>query len=230
MSANQNKDHKDVNWYEDKYQSLLVWRSWLFVITIICLIGIMMMTIALYIMVPLKNVKPFVIQVDENTGKTKVIVDEDAKKITQNDLLVQYFIRNYVDARETYSLAENHYNHKNIVSSMSSGRVYQDFQRFIKSDGSPYKRLSNGKRIVSIYDIEKIGNESKKNQVSWRVFFEVQERVGGRRDVSKYRSKAIVSVGIGKNENVDERRALYNPMGILVLDYRLDDNIDGKRS
>ena len=62
-----NPNHK-INWYEDKYQSVLVWRNWLFLITILSLIGITAVCGALYFTLPLKSVSPFIIQVDEKSG------------------------------------------------------------------------------------------------------------------------------------------------------------------
>ena len=87
----QKKPKYDVNWYADKYQSLIVWRNWLLLITFLSLVGVLLMTLSQMYMLPLKSVKPFVVQIDEKTGQTQVVTKDTVEKYNVNEELIRHF-------------------------------------------------------------------------------------------------------------------------------------------
>ena len=99
----QKKSKYNINWYSDKYQSLLVWRNWLVLITLFSLAAVLAMTFSQQAMLPLKTVKPFVIQIDEKTGLTQLVTNEVAQDYNANQELLKYFAMNYIFARENYN-------------------------------------------------------------------------------------------------------------------------------
>ena len=99
----QKKSKYDVNWYADKYQSLVVWRNWLLLIVIFSLIAVLAMTFSQSSLLPMKTVRPFVIQIDEKTGLTQVVTNDVAQDYNANQELIKHFAMNYIFAREDYN-------------------------------------------------------------------------------------------------------------------------------
>src|SRR5689334_17092202 len=65
---------------------------------------------ALFALMPLKTVKPFVVRVDNATGVVDVVPEYEAKG-SEQELVSRYFLTHYVVLRErfVYALAESDY-------------------------------------------------------------------------------------------------------------------------
>lgn len=131
------------NWYRDRYQYVLVWRNILFVISTLSLAGVTLAVLAIAKLTPAKTVEPFVIQVDEKTGMTQVVNSTDIKALNTKHVLDQYFIAQYVRARESYDAIATE-SRANAVRLMSTNQLYSRYYETIdpKRDSSLYVKFN----------------------------------------------------------------------------------------
>ena len=220
------KDHESVNWYEDKYQSMVVWRNWLFVLTFIALAGVLAMTFAMYYFVPLKTVKPFVIQIDERTGEAKVILTESEKEISKHEATVKYFMRSYVEARETYDYDGGYSRQQKVVQSMSDKSIYEKYKNFINPNSNPSAPINvygrDVKRAIRITEIKRLNKDELKGTQVWEAVFIVTLSRNNQRPRT-YKASAVMKLGFVEGQ-VAQENLKYNPLGIAVISYRLEDD------
>lgn len=220
----QKKPKYGVNWYADKYQSLVVWRNWLLVVVLCSLLGIVFMTFSQLYVLPLKTVKPFVIQIDEKSGLTQVVTDEVVKDYNANQELVKHFAMNYIFARENYNylLVEEMYKKVRVLS---SPQVYSNFRGDINQSNpnSPFNRF--GVSVVRSVELQSFNlqNPNKKSRedsiVQARLI--VTEESSNRAPL-RYTVQVTMSCGFKKDLVLDENERLINPLGFQVLSYSVD--------
>jgi len=217
----------DVNWYNDKYQSNVVLRNWMIVITFVAILGIFLMTIASYYFVPLKSVSPFVIQIDENTGVTEVIDSKDTGEYTQNELLIKYFANKYVMAREEYNYLTYDQN-RQMVRLMSLPDVYREYINFMESPNG-YKNIfatHTDRKVDLISSQVKENKTTGSTEVIARM--QVTETATQRRPV-EYTISVRLQCHFDSGADLSDDQRLINPLAFVVEYYdtnkeRYDDN------
>ena len=223
------KPHHKINWYEDKYQSVLVWRNWLFVIILFSLAGIMCVCGILYYMLPLKSVAPFVIQVDEKSGLTEIVDNHTAKEYTANEMLTKYFVMQYVSARENYDIDTFKANGE-IIRSMSSDDVYRVYQGLVSQQNpeSPLNKFSfNTTRATDLISFSIISKtESGESIIQARMRVKETSATEGSKE---YYSIITISCYFENNLQLNEKERLINPLGFIVTSYKADEEIGGSK-
>lgn len=208
------------SWYADKYQSVLVQRNIFAIITLVSLIASLVAVFAVNSLAPLKSVEPFVIQIDEKSGVTEVVEPVTREELPSTEALDNYFIWQYVRARETFDNADNITN-RDIVRIMSHPDVYASY-RFVfspKNPDSPYNRLGKiGARYCSDPIITYLTEPGKKVA---QVRFVVTERIRAEAPF-EYNKIATLEYDYATLE-LDRKERLINPLGFRALSYRLDD-------
>lgn len=211
------KPQHKINWYEDKYQSVLVWRNWLFTLTLASIAGIIVVCGALYIMLPLKSVSPFVIQIDEKSGISEMVENKSVREYSANEMLLKYFVMQYISARENYDI-DTFKTNSEIVHAMSSDDVYRTFLELISPDNpeSPINKYSfKVNRLVDLMNFTVLDKDSSgSSQVQARI----RIRETSNFQVEKY---AIVTLSCYFEDNLqlDEKQRLINPLGFIVTAY-----------
>ncbi len=207
------------NWYKDRYQYVLVQRKILTVITLLSLFCTLVTVIVIARLTPLKTVEPFVIQVDQKSGITQTVDPLTVRELTANEAVNNFFLVQYIRARETYSIADLARNY-NIVRIMSeSGKVYPDFHRSADPNNpeSNAARLgSTGLRTVKFKSIIYI----KPQLAQVRLLVEEKSNSGYNQQ------HKIVLIGfeyIKMNLTTEDR--YLNPLGFRVTEYRVDEDI-----
>ena len=76
-------------------------RAWL--VTSVAIFLLIISWIILVIILPLKEVTPYVIQVNEKTGIPDVITVVDSEQLQANEALDKYFVNSYIQIRESYT-------------------------------------------------------------------------------------------------------------------------------
>src|SRR5262245_52619761 len=112
--SKQPSETSDKNWYKDRYQYVLVQRK---VLTLITLLSLSCTLFALFYIAhitPLKTIEPFVIEVDQKSGITQTVDPLTVKELTANEAVNNFFIVQYIRARESYSSTDYARNY-NIV-------------------------------------------------------------------------------------------------------------------
>lgn len=217
------------NWYNDRYQFVVVQRNILALITLLALVCSIAATFSISQLVPLKSVEPFVIQVDQKSGITQVVDPLKARELTANESVNQYFMVQYIRARESYlgSPERNYYNY-NLVRVLSDPGVFAKYQHeiILSNPDSPGSRLgSAGAREVHVSSMKFLdkrelsgGEEARRYLVRALVI----EKSGG---VLPKNMQKLILIEFKYTElelSIEDR--YLNPIGFRVLSYRIDDD------
>ncbi len=206
------------NWYKDRYQYVLVQRKILVLITALSLIASLVTVVVIARLTPLKTVEPFVIQVDQKTGITQTVNQMTVKEITANEAVNNFFIVQYIRARENYlnnDLTRNY----NLVRLMSeSNKVYGEFVR----GANPNNPKSNAARLGTI-GVRTVKFKSitylSPTQIQARVLVEEKSESNlAQQHLIILLSFAYVNMAL----TLEER--YINPLGFIVTDYRVDED------
>jgi len=220
----QKKSKYDVNWYADKYQSLIVWRNWLVLITLCSIVAVLFMTFSQLYLLPLKTVKPFVIQIDDKTGLTQVVTNDVVQDYNANQELIKHFAMSYIFARENYNylLVEEMYKKVRVLSDR---KLYASFREEVNptNPSSPIARFNtNTLRTVQLqsYTLQN-PNKSPKEDSIVQVRLIVTE-ANANTMPERYTVQVTMSCGFKRDLPLTEDDRLINPLGFQVLSYSVD--------
>lgn len=209
------------NWYKDRYQYVVLQRKILTAITfaaLACTFGTVMVLLRL---IPLKTIEPYVIQVDQKTGITQTVDPTGFKELTSNEAVNNYFIVQYIRAREGYGAADLLRNYELVRVMSEPARVYRTF--LAEADANNAKsnvaRLgSAGVRQIKFKSIAYLNPQV----VQARVL--IEEKSDGISVSSRYHQVILVSFEYTTMTLSTEERYV-NPLGFRVIDYRVDEDL-----
>ena len=217
--AKTTKDSTDnKNWYRDRYQYVLVQRKILVLITSLSLVASLVTVVVIAQLTPLKTVEPFVIQVDQKTGITQTVNQITVKEITANEAVNNFFIVQYIRARENYINADLTRNY-NIVRLMSeSNKVYGEFVR----DANPNNPKSNAARLgVTGTRNVKFKSISYLNPTTIQARVLIEEK--SENNLAQQNLIILLTFSyVNMALSLEER--YVNPLGFIVTDYRVDED------
>jgi type IV secretion system protein VirB8 len=218
MSKQSKSLAEDKNWYKDRYQYVLVQRKLLTVITVMSLICTLATVIVISQLTPLKTIEPFVIQVDQKSGITQTVDPLTVKELTANEAVNNYFIVQYIRARETYSTTDIARNY-NLVRIMSeSKKVYSQFV----SEADPNNPRSNAARLGNIGErTVKFKSITYLNPQLAQVRLLIEER--GSVMLAQHKIALVAFEYVKLSLTIEER--YLNPLGFRVTDYRVDEDV-----
>ena len=144
---------EDNNWYKDRYQYVLVQRKLLAVITLMSLICTLATVIVISQLSPLKTIEPFVIQVDQKSGITETVDPLTVKELTANEAVNNFFIVQYIRAREDFSMSDvtRNYNLVRLMSESGTVQIQSDHAESLERYGVAHLRLGD---VVAIRDYD----------------------------------------------------------------------------
>lgn len=206
------------NWYKDRYQYVLVQRKILVLITSLSLIASLVTVVVIAQLTPLKTVEPFVIQVDQKTGITQTVNQMTVKEITANEAVNNFFIVQYIRARENYASADLSRNYNMVRLMSESSKVYGEFQRSANPNNpkSNAARLGiSGTRTVKFKSITYLSPQT----IQARVL--VEER--SENNLAQQNLIILLSFAYANMALTQEERYV-NPLGFIVTDYRVDED------
>lgn len=115
--------------------------------------------IAIAGLTPLKETRPYVIRVDNNTGATDIVTMLENSKENQSDVVSRYFAGLYVTKLESYDWYTIQSQYNDVMMFSDSNTKNQIKNRFAKPD-APHKLYKESSRIeVKIHSISKIGDD-----------------------------------------------------------------------
>ncbi|MBN9543383.1 MAG: type IV secretion system protein [Alphaproteobacteria bacterium] len=207
------------NWYYDRYSNVLAQRNLFLLIIILLIIGCIVGLIYIKELTLARTVKPFVIQVEENTGITTVVDSANMNNyMTRNESIKNYFIVKYIRARETYNNADYEYQFDTVARLLSSPNVYQPFKRFLL-DQKQSPIYLYGARIYTTILIKSIQYNDQGNVATVR--FRINENGESFRVFNKI---ATLQFDIA-NMTLSAEERFVNPIGFKVTSYRVDEEI-----
>ncbi len=207
------------NWYKDRYQAILFQRRLFVIITLISMFSTLIAMLVIANLTPLKGVEPFIIQVDSKSGITQLVDPLSVKEITGLEAVNNYFIVQYIRARENYNARDVTRNYSTVRVMSDIGPVYQQFKREANPNNqqSAVARLgANGSRTVKFKSITYL----KPNQAQIRLLVEETAANGGTLQFHKIVTMVFEYVKLDLNS--EER--YINPLGFHVTEYRVDED------
>ena len=111
------------NWYEERYENIIVQRNILFSMLIILLCLAIISVGAITYIMNSKRFDPFVIQIDDTTGMAKIVNPVSSSVLEGNEELAKFFIKKYVIARETYNPVDFDTEAKRAIRLLSENSV-----------------------------------------------------------------------------------------------------------
>jgi type IV secretory pathway component VirB8 len=116
------------SWYQDKAFAITAQRNTLFVFCIILFASVIFSLVAIKAIVEKKGVEPYVVRVsDQDQIPISVNITDVLKYVNTNQQVVEYFLIQYVNLRESYNFYTYNYDYNFVVKRMSAKDVYKDF-------------------------------------------------------------------------------------------------------
>lgn len=181
------------------------------------------MAVAIAIMMPLKEVKPYISEVDQVTGVANVIsaIGDDKIKLTYQNLMDASNLQNFVINRESYDW-NSIQNSLDKVKLQSSNGVYEAMRRFIvESPNSPLQILAKDK-IMKVGVVSRPIVNSDTGVATVRFYKAVTDDSG--KVIQGYpvtHWQATITFDYNHKLSSDED-ILNNPLGFNVTSYRVD--------
>lgn len=214
--SNNNSLTRVRNWYEERYDTIIVQRNILFVLLLLLIFLVALSVIAVTVIVNTKRFDPFVIQVDETTGMAKIVNPTSSEVLDGNEALARYLIKKYVIARETYNPVDFDTRARQVIRLCSTSSVYFSYLGYIKNKEVDPSVIYGQKNTTFLT----VKSWSKLDKTKYMLRFSVTETDGSKKVFNKL---AIVDFNyVALSLNDDELD--INPVGFQVQGYRVDDD------
>ncbi|XVN40981.1 MAG: VirB8/TrbF family protein [Rickettsia endosymbiont of Argas persicus] len=204
------------NWYEERADKLIVQRNLLIILLIILAIFMVVSTLVIAFVVKAKQFDPFVIQLDDNTGRASVVEPISPSILTADESLTKYFIKKYLIARETYNLVDFGNISRTTVRLFSTSSIYYNYLGYIKDKNNDptLKYGDDNTTYLTIKSWSKVASDK------YMVRFSITETTGNR---TVYNKIAVISYAYVTMQLTDTELDI-NPVGFQVNGYRVDDD------
>jgi len=182
----------------------------------VALAGWLVTSAALVLLMPLKELVPYPVEINHTTGEVKIGKVVSSGEVTEMEAMRTFWINKYLLAYLSYDIQTmgDDYEHVRLFSSQKVFDGY-DAVRNPKAIDSPYLKYGvNGKEIVRVKSITYLG----KGVASAEVYTTVRDSLNIYPEVP-----SIVTLTFEYTlspESEEERRA--NPLGFQVIDFRQD--------
>lgn len=173
---------------------------------------------AVMLMLPLKTVEPFVIEVDKISGLVEVVQPLNEGGVSQNEAVIKYFINTYITAREGY-LFDRYKKDYLVVQKMSSSSVADQYHEWFhpSNDLSPLNMYNRkGSVDIQLRNVSFIDDDTVNVPV-------VRVIKNGATKINLY-DVITLSFQFLKTPQSEADR-LINPLGFQVTAYRVDEQM-----
>ncbi len=204
---------KEEKWYIDAYNRTIVIRNILFLLLSLSLICIICCSVIIYVYINNKKFEPYIIALDNTTGQTIMLSEVTSDSITNNESLARYFVKKYVNARESYSAATQ-WSNSRIVMILSKPNVYRQYRNYI-SKNNP-QNLYGSENNVNIT----INSWSKLDASTYVLRVTLSEVHG---QMKKFNKIVVISYAY-KSMDLTDADFDINPVGFQVTSYSINDD------
>ena len=175
--------------------------------------------IAVTVLTPLKTVEPYLIRVDNSTGYVDNVTSLTGNTdYTQDEILMRYFLKRFITAREGYSdeLAEYNFTLVSLFSILDEQKKFATWY-YTSNPDSP-QNIYRGQYVdVKIRSISFIATDQ--NRVVAQVRF--NKEIHNRQSVTTSSWVSTVTFFYNTSASIQEKYRLENPLGFQVLTYSL---------
>lgn len=214
------------NWYADRYQTVVVQRNFLALVTVASLAGIIFSVLSVVQITSSKSIEPFVIQIEDKTGITNVVRPIQVEKYSKDETLNRYFLTKYITKREGYNYGSFQYDYFTVVRLLSNGSVYNGFknQVAVSNANSPVRLGSAKQRLIKITSIIFLQPVRGQVGVTAQVRFRADDTDPGGNVRKSSNKLATVNFLYMDLVLTSEERAI-NPLNFQVIGYKVDDEV-----
>ncbi len=218
----QGADDDGFDWFADRYESLIVQRNIAVFLLIIAIVSVGLTGVSLAVITKSKTIEPFVIEIERKQGiVTYVNNNSKNQEYTQDEVLRNYFIKKYIDARETFDPNNYNYNYYKVVRSMSNEATYRQFLYGLRTSNKDSPMVVFARNESSTVNIVSI-SILKENVLQVR--FVVEGRFSDGK-ITRLNKIAVIEYDFLDLEVSEEKRYI-NPLSFIVNSYRsTDENI-----
>jgi len=135
-----------------------------------------------------------------------------------NPKVQEYFLRQYIHARESYNIATMHSNYYTIVKLLSQESIFKTFMTYINPEKNPESPLNLGKRKTKEINITSILYPSSNDQGIRAVVRYTTTVKENKKTIEQENLKTSLTFLFEKLEMNDNQRAV-NPLGFRVTSY-----------
>lgn len=187
------------------------------IVAILALIMAVVAMGAVVSLLPLKEIRPYVVMVDKTTGEAEKVVQVRPVNLSEQEAVRQAELVSYVTDRETYDVADNETRIPDVLS-RSQGQARSSLIALWTRGATSYPPTiySDRSRLkVTIISIALLTETTA--QVRFRKILETQ----GERSVER---DFVATVGFEFQPRVERNlEAVWkNPLGFVVTNYRID--------
>lgn len=206
-----------ISFEEEVFFSLRKQRNIWAVVAILCLSLALASMLFIALLLPLKEVKPYLVMVDRTTGEAERLAEVQPLSLSEQEAVIQAELVRYVTDRETYDVADNPTRIPDVLT-RSQGQA-ADSLRILwnsKSETYPPAIYEDNIRVkVTIVSISQLSDTTA--QVRFRKILEEEGNKNVERDF-------VATVGFAFNPKVERNlEAVWrNPLGFTVSNYRID--------
>lgn len=210
------------NWYTDRYQSTVIQRNILMLVTFIALTGIVVGAFIVQRIVSSKTIEPFVIEVKEKSGIATVVDPLTAKQFVGNRAVVEFFIAKYLNARQGYNEATYIYDSTQVTRLLSASPVYSEFRKTLRNDNPDNLFNKLGKNIIRKVKITSILPAGDK---AVHARFVLQDIKRGGSIIRRSHKIATIGFSFNPELKLSQEERYINPLGFQVTSYQVSDEI-----
>ena len=200
-------------------------RAWFLVISLLLIAALE--AIAIFSLMPLQKIEPFVIRVDNSTGIVDVIstvteTDGEIKESAQ-EVVDKYWLGQYIKFRESYLFQTMDYDRK-MVGLFSDSPVQQAYARYTDPNqniNAPIEAYGEAIELVSkVKSISFIGSSKEKGTRTAIVQYYVTRKQQGDYPKTVHWAATVTYRYLNIRMSLEDRA--LNPMGFQVVSYRDD--------
>ena len=194
--------------------------SWF--LSIVFFVYSLVLTIAFVFLLPLKDVQPYVIRVDNNTGYTDIIPSLTDDTFTPDEALSRFWVAHYVELREKYvfETLQQDYERVQLYGSQTVNKQYIDY---FKSDNAPHKLYGSNDIIdVKILSINLGESEGETITKTATVRAELTKNNFSTNEKSTKRIFITIAYDYNPNLSLSLKHRTSNPLGFQILSYTVD--------
>lgn len=214
--AQDNKIQQTRNWFEERYETILVQRNMVVVLAALLLLLAIVAVASVTYIINIRQFDPFVIQIDDTTGLAKIVTPTGSEVISGDDAIAKYFMQRYIKARETYNPVDFETRARQTVRLLSSNNVYWAYRGFLR-DETKNPSIIYGQKNTTYIDIKSWSEIAPKQ---FLVRFSITESGGAKRVFNKV---AVIKYDFIAMELTDEEFEI-NPIGFQIIGYRVDED------
>lgn len=184
-------------------------------------LGLVLLTLALMLLMPLKRVEPFVIRVNQNSGLVDV-VPVYTGQAQMPEAVTRYFLAHYVTVCERFDFATAESDYEECGAFHTPQRNQEWYAAWVKTNpNSPLNRYKDGTTVsAEVTSISFFTRASGLSDIAQVRYAKIARPAGGS---AEQRSDWIATVQYAfAAPSSDPRVRRWNPLGFKIVSFRSD--------